>query len=40
MAPMAARTWEGSWVSAVHEDPEWTAMPLASSSSSSASPSM
>src|SRR5215203_3984210 len=40
MAPMAARTWEGSWVSAVQEDPEWTAMPLASSSSSSASPSM
>src|SRR5919107_6076817 len=40
MAPMAARTWDGSWVSAVQEDPEWTAMPLASSSSSSASPSM
>src|SRR5215208_6445675 len=39
MAPMAARTWEGSWVSAVQEDPEWTAMPLASRSSSSASPS-
>src|SRR5215213_8169448 len=27
MAPMAARTCEGSWVSAVQEDPEWTAMP-------------
>src|SRR5829696_7687356 len=40
MAPMAARTWEGSWVSAVQDDPEWTAMPLASSSSSNASPSM
>src|SRR5512132_1535400 len=40
MAPMAASTWEGSWVSAVHEDPEWTAMPSPSSSSSSASPSM
>src|SRR5829696_6790179 len=40
IAPMAARTWDGSWVSAVQEDPEWTAMPLASRSSSSASPSM
>src|SRR4029450_10455697 len=40
MAPMAASTWEGSWVSSVHEDPEWTAMPAPSSSSSSASPSM
>src|SRR5215217_6424729 len=39
MAPMAARTWDGSWVSAVQEDPEWTAMPLASRSSSRASPS-
>src|SRR5829696_2383334 len=39
MAPMAARTWEGSWVSAVQEDPEWTATPLASRSSSRASPS-